>query len=273
MLTTVAPSAWATGTRHEQTGCPSISTVQAPHSPSPQPSFVPVRPRSLRSTSSSRDIGWPSSVTSSPLTRHTTFVPASATHGSLRRLCAAIGHEELHERLRRQRKPDRIQAGRLRDGVENRGRGTIHRQLAYPLRAGRPVLVRPLLEVHADRRKIHRRGHDVVGHLRIDHAALSPYNLLVECPPYSLRHASFDLPCRQNGVDHFPDLLDRDEVVYARLERPQIDADLRDVHAPRVGPVRVTLIALVVPSLSRGRPILRGRFQRPAARDVSAAGR
>src|SRR6476646_9031603 len=156
MVVMAAPAACARGTRQLFTSCPSTRTEQAPHSPSPQPSFVPVRPRSLRSTSSSRDIGWPSSVTSSPLTRHTTFVPASATHGSLRRLCAAIGHEELHERLRRQRKRARIQAGRLRDGVEDRGRGTIHRQLAYPLRAGRPVLVRPFLEVHADRRKIHR---------------------------------------------------------------------------------------------------------------------
>ena len=35
------------GTRHEQTGSPSSSTVQAPHSPSPQPSLVPVRPQVL----------------------------------------------------------------------------------------------------------------------------------------------------------------------------------------------------------------------------------
>ena len=39
----VAPSTWQTGTRHESTGAPSSRTVHAPHSPSPQPSFVPVR--------------------------------------------------------------------------------------------------------------------------------------------------------------------------------------------------------------------------------------
>jgi hypothetical protein len=54
MVVTSAPSTWATGIRHEQTGSPSTSTVHAPHSPSPQPSFVPVSPRSSRSTSSKR---------------------------------------------------------------------------------------------------------------------------------------------------------------------------------------------------------------------------
>ena len=38
---------------HEVTGLPSTSTVQARHWPSPQPYFVPVRPRSSRRTSSS----------------------------------------------------------------------------------------------------------------------------------------------------------------------------------------------------------------------------
>ena len=34
---------WQNGTRHESTGAPSTSTVHAPHSPSPQPSLVPVK--------------------------------------------------------------------------------------------------------------------------------------------------------------------------------------------------------------------------------------
>ena len=41
-VTIRAPCAWAAGTRQRMTGSPSISTVHAPHSPSPQPSFVPV---------------------------------------------------------------------------------------------------------------------------------------------------------------------------------------------------------------------------------------
>ena len=44
------------GTRHESTGAPSTRTVHAPHSPSPQPSFVPVSARSSRRTSRSRRI-------------------------------------------------------------------------------------------------------------------------------------------------------------------------------------------------------------------------
>ena len=48
-----APSASTASTRHESTLRPSSSTVHAPHSPTRQHSFVPVRPRSSRSTSSS----------------------------------------------------------------------------------------------------------------------------------------------------------------------------------------------------------------------------
>ncbi len=56
------PSTWHTGIRQLFTGSPSTSTVQAPHSPSPQPSFVPVRPKSSRSTSINRRNGGPSNA-------------------------------------------------------------------------------------------------------------------------------------------------------------------------------------------------------------------
>src|SRR5215475_4516192 len=71
------PAAEPTGVTHERVGCPSISTVQAPHWPSPHPYLLPVRSRSSRRTerrlrlesvsslratlfmlSSSADIGW-----------------------------------------------------------------------------------------------------------------------------------------------------------------------------------------------------------------------
>ena len=57
-----------TGTKHESTGAPSTSTVHAPHSPSPQPSFVPVNPRSSRRTSRSRRMPGASTSTGSPFT-------------------------------------------------------------------------------------------------------------------------------------------------------------------------------------------------------------
>ena len=47
---TARPATWPTGTRQAQTGSPSSSTVQAPQSPASQPTLVPVRPRSSRST-------------------------------------------------------------------------------------------------------------------------------------------------------------------------------------------------------------------------------
>src|ERR1035438_2681823 len=60
-----APSACNTGTRQLFTNSPFMRTEQEPHSPSPQPSLVPVRCRSSRSTSSRRFIG--GAWTSQPL--------------------------------------------------------------------------------------------------------------------------------------------------------------------------------------------------------------
>src|ERR1043165_8682040 len=51
-VVTCLPATAPTGVRHERTGCPSSSTVQAPHCPSPQPYFVPVRSSSSRRTPS-----------------------------------------------------------------------------------------------------------------------------------------------------------------------------------------------------------------------------
>ena len=67
--TTAAPSAITAGRRHADTSCPSTSTEHAPHTPTLQPSFVPVMPRSSRSTCKSKRFegtvtlrGWPFTV-------------------------------------------------------------------------------------------------------------------------------------------------------------------------------------------------------------------
>src|SRR5438105_866077 len=62
------PCAAATGKEQERTGCPPTCTVQAPHAAIPQPYFVPVRPRSSRSTQSSGVSGSASTCTARLLT-------------------------------------------------------------------------------------------------------------------------------------------------------------------------------------------------------------
>ena len=62
------PSTWQTGTRQLSTTSPSTRTEHAPHSPSPQPSFDPVRPRSRRRTSSRRRPPGTATSTARPLT-------------------------------------------------------------------------------------------------------------------------------------------------------------------------------------------------------------
>src|SRR5947199_10806107 len=48
MVTIFALWACGAGTRHDITACPLSQTVHAPHSPSAQPSLVPVKPASSR---------------------------------------------------------------------------------------------------------------------------------------------------------------------------------------------------------------------------------
>src|SRR5579864_3171955 len=52
MVVTCFPAARDTGVLQERTGRPSRCTVQAPHCATPQPYFVPVRPRCSRKTQS-----------------------------------------------------------------------------------------------------------------------------------------------------------------------------------------------------------------------------
>src|SRR5947208_11726377 len=63
--------------RQESTGVPSSSTVQVPHSPSSQPCFVPVKPRSSRNTSSSVLCGAKATSTCSPFSSKAIFTLAS----------------------------------------------------------------------------------------------------------------------------------------------------------------------------------------------------
>ncbi len=82
-----APSACSTGTRQLFTRSPFISMAQAPHSPSPQPSFVPVSFNSSRSASSRRAMGYASKVAGSPFTMQRTRSSA-AFGGAAIQACA-----------------------------------------------------------------------------------------------------------------------------------------------------------------------------------------
>ena len=67
MVVISVPSACRMGMRQELIRSPLRMTAQAPHSPSPQPSFVPVNWRSSRRTSRRRFIGGASMVSCFPL--------------------------------------------------------------------------------------------------------------------------------------------------------------------------------------------------------------
>src|SRR5258707_212262 len=68
----LAPVACPMGTRQLFTSIPSKRTEHEPHSPSPHPSFVPVNPKSFRSTSNNLSMGCASTFFLSLLTMNET---------------------------------------------------------------------------------------------------------------------------------------------------------------------------------------------------------
>src|SRR5436305_9383431 len=69
MVVTFLPASCETGVEQERIGFPSTCRVQAPHSPAPQPNFVPVSCRVSRTTQSNGVSGGTETVFSLPLTR------------------------------------------------------------------------------------------------------------------------------------------------------------------------------------------------------------
>src|SRR5260370_28759361 len=208
------PSVWMRGTRQLFTSAPSISTEQAPHSPSPQPSFVPVRRSSSRSTSSSRAMGWPARITAGPFTRQCRrTLPTESGMNLL---------QHLEEHFRRDRNSTNVGTRGMSDRVCDRRRGSIQRELADAFCARRPVSVGNFLEQHTDRGNIHGSRHDVVGHLPVDHASLLPHHIFVQRQPNPLRYSAFNLSGVEGRVNYFSPFLHADNTAAVYLATPHL---------------------------------------------------
>src|SRR5579872_188400 len=169
-----APSASMAGIRQLLTIAPFSRIEHAPHSPSPQPSFVPVRRNSSRNTSSRRAMGNVSAWRGSPLTRHWMWMRLTSSDKRSR----LLGHG-FHQDFRRRGYLAHANSGRVFDGVDDRGLRTVHRQFADSLGAVRTKEIRMLLKKYADGRNVSCGGHDVVGHLPIGHAAIAPHDIFI----------------------------------------------------------------------------------------------
>src|SRR5260221_417993 len=119
------PSACSAGIRQLLTSAPSISIEHAPHSPSPQPSFVPVKPACSRKTSSNRAIGYASNDSALPLISHRRRILRGASGMHIL--------QHLHQFLGRYRNLPDIRSRGVRHRVRDRRRGSIERQFAGAL--------------------------------------------------------------------------------------------------------------------------------------------
>src|SRR5690349_2813465 len=226
------------GMRQLLTTSPFSNTAQAPHSPSPHPSFAPVSPNSSRRMSNNRASGWAAPDRRSPLTvkwiEARTPSDKSVLHG-------------LHQNLRGGGNPVNRNKDRILDGIDDRRRGSVNGQLAKALRSRRTVRIRNLLEVHANRRKIRGGRHDVVRHLAIDHAPFTPDYIFIEGEADTLGYTAFDLPGGQNRIDNPSNLLHRNKVGDAGFEAASVHGNLGNVHRPRIRGISIAAIGLVIP--------------------------
>src|SRR5580704_9485169 len=101
IVTIFAPFACSAGIRQLFTSIPSIKTEQEPHSPSPQPSFVPVNPSSCRRTSSRRSIGYACTDSNFPFTVNEISHFARFLEESVIRFLAPRGARSRERRFRR----------------------------------------------------------------------------------------------------------------------------------------------------------------------------
>ena len=85
-----------------------------------------------------------------------------------------------------------------------------------------------------DRRRVQRRRNDVVGELRVGHAAVAHHDLFEQRVADALRRAAFDLSARDHRMNRLADLVHRRDAQRAHLERVGIELDLGDVASPGV---------------------------------------
>src|SRR6188472_1269026 len=161
MVTSSAPSTCRTGTRQLFTRSPLRKTEQAPHSPSPHPSFVPVNSNSWRSTSSRRAIGWTRTLCRSPFTISVTRTFGTLTRGISMDIRLHSTHH-FHKILRHQWHMVDTDTDRIFNRINNRRSRAVHRQFAESLGLGS---VSTSDEKHANGRHIDRGWNDVVCHL------------------------------------------------------------------------------------------------------------
>ena len=230
---TIRPSTWQIGTRQASTTWPSRSTEQAPHSPSPQPSFVPVSPRSSRRTSSSRRM--PGHV---DLGRGAVDEEPVRAHAAAPRDVSPVAGQRREDPLRRRGQLVIQTPVASWIAATTAGAADVHRQLADALRAVRRAAVRRLDEDRPDVRRVERGRDEVRREAVVEVPPVLELHLLDRRVADRLERAALDLALAQDRVDHLADVVDRDDVDDADLARVEVDLDASPPRPPSRRPGR-----------------------------------
>src|SRR6056297_2808509 len=159
------PSQVPIGIIQEFTSTPSFNTEQAPHSPSPQPSFTPVSFKSSRRISKSRRKGSASIAWLVPFTE--------------KLIVAIFAH--LHNVLRSHRYLFHISVNCHLYRIGKSGCGSVKYQFTGAFGSKRTVFIRVVHQGTLNFRKIHGSGNSVIGHGLLLKPTLFYFQFFINC--------------------------------------------------------------------------------------------
>jgi hypothetical protein len=133
-------------------------------------------------------------------------------------------------------------------------------------------LVGHFFEEHADRGQVFRRGHDVVGHLVVDHAPVLPDDLFIQRIADCLGNAAFDLSRGENRMDYLPNLLQGNKVIDGDAVSCRVDGDFSHVHRPGIGRIGLAAVQLIIPKNIGRRFVAAERLQLAELHSIRLAG-
>src|SRR6056297_2652467 len=225
------PSHVPIGIIQEFTSTPSFNTEQAPHSPSPQPSFTPVNFRSSRRISKSRRKGSVSIAWLVPFTE--------------KLIVAIFAH--LHNVLRSHRYLFYISVNCHLYRIGKSGGGSVKYQFTGAFGSKRTVFIRVIHQGALNFRKIHSSGDSIIGHSLLLKTALYYFQLLqasiTQCldnPAVYLAFHHFLINCNSN-------IMNRPNTFCRYFICKRINFNFYHVRSPSVGWVGISLKVCLIP--------------------------
>src|SRR6056297_127556 len=225
------PSHVPIGIIQEFTSTPSFNTEQAPHSPSPQPSFTPVSFKSSRRISRSRRKGSVSIAWLVPF---------------IEKLIVGI-FAHLHNVLRSHRYLFHISVNCHLYRIGKRGCRSVKYQFPGALGSKGSVFIRVIHQSALNFRKIHSSGNSVIGHSLLQKTPLFYFQFLKTAVTQRLDNTAVYLALYYFLINCDSNVVDRPNTFRSYLICERIDFHFYDIRTPSIGGVGISLKVFLIP--------------------------